>query len=60
MMSQQLPFLLALACPLGMAAMMGTPVLVRRFRRRADSAPESSTRPGPIAARDAASAGRAP
>ncbi len=56
MMSEQLPFLLALACPLSMAAMMGTPVLARRFRRRAENPPGRAARPGPVAAHDATGA----
>jgi hypothetical protein len=32
-MFEYLPLLFALACPLGMLAMMAAPALVRRFRR---------------------------
>jgi hypothetical protein len=38
-----LSFLLVLACPLGMAAMMGIPALLRRFRRTGK--PASATSP---------------
>jgi hypothetical protein len=37
-MSQLLPLLFALACPLGMAAMMAGPVLLRRLTRRTGDA----------------------
>jgi hypothetical protein len=33
-MMEFLPVLLALACPLGMAAMMAGPLLIRRLARR--------------------------
>ncbi len=38
-MSELFPLLIVLACPLGMAAMMGLPALGRLFRRRDENAP---------------------
>ena len=38
-MSQFLPFLLLLACPIGMASMMFLPALGRRFTRQHDETP---------------------
>ncbi len=48
MMATSLTPLLAVACPAGMAAMMGIPMLVRRARRRRQAAaqPAPTQRPG--------------
>jgi hypothetical protein len=42
-MSELLPLLLVLACPLGMLAMVAAPALVRRFTRRTQ--PSTATPP---------------